>query len=44
MDALREARDELKEANHEFGGHRKRAIELIDDTLAQLKKALEFAK
>ncbi len=44
MDALRDARAELKDAAHDFGGHRVKAIKLIDDTLEELKEALKFAK
>jgi hypothetical protein len=39
---LRNARTELQEANHDFGGHRVKAIQEIDATLVQLEKALMF--
>jgi hypothetical protein len=41
---LREARKELEKADHDFGGHRKEAIEAIDVALKQLEKALKFDK
>jgi hypothetical protein len=44
LDELRDARKELKEADHDFGGHRVKAIEAIDGSIEQLKKCLEFDK
>jgi hypothetical protein len=41
---LKEARKELKEADHDFGGHRVEAIEAIDKAIVQLEKALKFDK
>ena len=41
---LREARKELKEADHDFGGHRVEAIEEIDKAIKQLELALKFDK
>ena len=41
---LREARKELKEADHDFGGHRVEAIEAIDKAIKQLELALKFDK
>jgi uncharacterized membrane protein len=41
---LREARKELETAAHDFGGHRKEAIEAIDNALKQLQQALEYDK
>jgi hypothetical protein len=40
---LKEARKELKEAPHNFGGHRERAIKDIDFAIKQLELALKFA-
>jgi hypothetical protein len=40
---LREARTELKEAAHDFGGHRKKALEAVNAAITQLEKALEFS-
>ena len=39
---LREARRELKEADHDFGGHRKEALEATDAAIRQLERALKF--
>lgn len=41
---LKEARKELKEADHDFGGHRVEAIEAIDKAIVQLEKALKHDK
>jgi hypothetical protein len=41
---LREARKELETAAHDFGGHRKEAIEAVDNALKQLQEALEYDK
>jgi hypothetical protein len=37
---LREARKELQTADHDFGGHRVKAIEAIDVAMKQLEVAL----
>ena len=36
LEELREARTELKEADHDFGGHRKEALEAVDAAIVQL--------
>lgn len=41
---LQEARRELETAAHDFGGHRKEAIESVDNAIKQLKEALEYDK
>jgi uncharacterized coiled-coil DUF342 family protein len=41
---LQESRRELETAAHDFGGHRKEAIEAIDNALKQLREALEYDK
>ena len=41
---LREARKELETAAHDFGGHRKEAIEAIDAAIKQLEEALKYDK
>jgi hypothetical protein len=41
---LREAKKELEQADHDFGGHRKEAIEAVDVAIKQLEKALKFDK
>src|SRR5437870_3428755 len=38
--ALFDAKRDLEHADHDFGGHRKQAIEDIDKAVAQLKLAL----
>lgn len=39
---LREARRELKEADHDFGGHRVAALAATDEAIKQLQMALKF--
>jgi len=39
---LREARRELKNADHDFGGHRAEALEAIDRAIRQLERALKY--
>jgi hypothetical protein len=41
---LREARTELKEASHDFGGHRVKALEAVDAAIKQIDTALKGAK
>ena len=42
--ALVRAREHLKNAAHDFGGHRVASIGAIDAALVQLKLALDYAK
>lgn len=42
--ALENAKVHLKEAAHDFGGHRKDALDAVDNAIAQLKLALQFDK
>ena len=42
--ALEAARLHLKNAAHDFGGHRVKAIRAVDAALVQLKLALEYDK
>jgi hypothetical protein len=44
LHALEVARAHLKDAKHDFGGHRDAAIRACDEAIAQLKLALEFDK
>ena len=44
INALRVARHHLKEAAHDFGGHRAQALEDTDRALKQLELCLKFAK
>ena len=39
---LEETKRELKEADHDFGGHRIAAIKQCDEALAQLRQCLKF--
>jgi hypothetical protein len=41
---MREARKELKEANHNFAGHREKAADLLDVAIQETEKCIEFAK
>jgi hypothetical protein len=41
---LKEARVQLKEAKHDFGGHREKAIKDVDYAIEQLEVALKFAR
>ena len=41
---LRECRTELKEADHDFGGHRAEALKSVDEAIVQLEQALKFDK
>ncbi len=40
--ALENARLHLQEAKHDFGGHRKAALDAVDEAIAQLKIALKY--
>ena len=42
--ALERARDELKAANHDFGGHRADALVECDKAIDQLRLALAYDK
>jgi hypothetical protein len=44
LTALRDTRKELKDAAHDFGGHRADALEAVDHAIKELKAALEFDK
>ena len=41
---LREAREELKTAAHDFGGHRVEALEATDKAIRQLEECLKYDK
>ncbi|HEV3317124.1 MAG TPA: hypothetical protein VG488_09155 [Candidatus Angelobacter sp.] len=41
---LEEARNELKRADHDFGGHRDEAVEAVDKAINQLRQALQYDK
>src|SRR2546427_5714298 len=42
--ALEEAQRHLERAEHHFGGHRAKALELVKQAEGELKQAMEFAK
>jgi uncharacterized membrane protein len=44
IQALEKAKVELKNANHDFGGHREDALKECDAAIAQLKLALQYDK
>jgi hypothetical protein len=44
IEELREAKKDLENADHDFGGHRKEASEAIDVALKQLRICLENDK
>jgi hypothetical protein len=41
---LKHAHKELKEANHDFGGHREKALKDIDAAIKQLEECLKHDK
>lgn len=43
LESLRTARSELQEATHNKGGHRARAIGLIDDAIEQVRLGMDDA-
>jgi hypothetical protein len=43
LDELRGARSELEAAVSDKGGHRVRAIELVDEAIGEVKAGIEFA-
>jgi hypothetical protein len=44
IEELREARKELKESPHNFGGHREKAILAIDEAIIQIEKSIPFIR
>ncbi len=42
--SLRDARHQLEAAEKNKGGHRERAIELIDSAIDQVKKGIEYSR
>jgi hypothetical protein len=44
INSLEHARMHLKEARHDFGGHREEALRATDEAIRQLKICLEFDK
>jgi low affinity Fe/Cu permease len=41
LDALRTARSELQAAEHNKGGHRERAIQLVNDAIDQVQEGID---
>jgi hypothetical protein len=44
LDNLTSARAELESANTDKGGHRGRAIELVDEAIGEVRAGIEFAR
>ena len=44
LDHLLAAKQELQAATSDKGGHRMKAIELVDDAIAQVQRGIEFAR
>jgi hypothetical protein len=44
IQALENAKHHLEGAQHDFGGHRVKAVEHINQALGELKEALQFAE
>jgi hypothetical protein len=42
LEHLRAAKGELERADADKGGHRARAMHLVDDAIAQVEKGMEF--
>jgi hypothetical protein len=42
LEHLRQARAELDRADNDKGGHRARAIELVNDAIHQVERGMEF--
>ena len=43
LDLLRAARTKLENAAHNKGGHRAKAITLVDDAIAEVRRGIAFA-
>ena len=41
---LQEAKQELKTADHDFGGHREDALKACDEAIRQLQQAMQYDK
>jgi Skp family chaperone for outer membrane proteins len=44
MHHLKEAKESLEHANHDFGGHRVAALKHINEAIEECRQALEFDK
>lgn len=43
-ESLRLAREELRQAEPNKGGHRERAIELVDEAIDQVQQGIDYAR
>jgi hypothetical protein len=43
LDHLRQAKENLEKALHDKGGHRERALDLVNQAMAEVKQGIEFA-
>jgi hypothetical protein len=43
IEGMKDAKKYLEKAPPKFGGHKKKAIEALDEAIVQLEKAIEFA-
>lgn len=43
LDHLQSARSELQSANSNKGGHRERALELVDEAIGEVRAGIDFA-
>jgi len=43
LDHLRSARSELQAANSNKGGHRERALDLVDQAISEVRAGIDFA-
>ena len=43
LDHLQSARSELQAANSNKGGHRERALQLVDDAIGEVRAGIDFA-
>jgi hypothetical protein len=44
LDQLRAARSELDAANADKGGHRVKAVSLVDEAIAEVEAGIEYAR
>jgi len=44
LDELRAARSELDSANADKGGHRVKAVSLVDEAIAEVEAGIEYAR
>ncbi|HXZ79408.1 MAG TPA: hypothetical protein VEG30_05715 [Terriglobales bacterium] len=44
LDALQTAKKELQEAEHDKGGHRAQALQLVDQAIQQVKMGINYGK